>query len=90
MHTILQQDNELNKQQCTRLVAKLSMIMDSSIEMITLIKQSFEVRFVVELRCIIHTQKEASVNAFDSGDWCHIVFLTIERPFVNLLYEGRN
>lgn len=87
MHTISQQDNKLNEQQCTRLVTKLSTIMDSSIEMITSTKQSFEVRFVVELCCIIHTQKEALENACGSGDWCHVVFFNNREAFRELLFD---
>ena len=70
MQIILQQDDVLNKRQCTNLVTHLSTTMDSIIEMITCIEPFFEVRIVVmELHRIIQ-KGGALVYECGSEDWC--------------------
>jgi hypothetical protein len=89
MQTILQQDDVLNKRQCTSLVDKLRTTMHGIIEMSTSVKQSFEVRIVVmELRRIIQ-KGGALVNQCESEDWhCAALFqLNNKEAFRELMFD---
>ena len=89
MQTIVRRDDVLNKRQCTNLVDKLPTTVHGIIEMITSMKQSFEVSFVVmELRRII--QKGGTlVSECGSGDWCRAALFQLDNKeaFRELVFD---